>query len=362
MIPDYIFARYRNMLYESARFHERAATSLEGELNQSPEMQRRIREERRLSKVLNQAQGKLRDLQKLGNTDKPLIAFVGLTNAGKSTLLSALFGAQVAPTSNRPWSSVPVEYRYGETFEVCAEFLDTVDSASGRFDTSDEMLDFISQYATAGGGSQSSFLTARMPSPILGEGLVIADTPGFGAAATAGGEIHGEKLVSYLPHADYVFWVIKSLQGITRVEFEFYNKFLSGHCHDVIVNCWDDFSAADRTAFIHTNEKHLEANLNWYFVKAKAAMIGRCRGDEAQVVSSGIHSLEESIQGLVASPERNQRIETQLLKFFSDMRLFRQRTFQVQLFDELARRETLLELGDLDAQSPIVQAMLTSVS
>ena len=94
-----LFKIYRMMLAESAILHKK-----EGNLQ--------------LEAMFKNAQGKLRDILNLRSNQEPVVAFVGLTNVGKSTLLSALFGAKVAPARNRPWSSVPVEYRYSDKYEI----------------------------------------------------------------------------------------------------------------------------------------------------------------------------------------------------------------------------------------------------
>ena len=106
-----LFKIYRMMLAESAILHKK-----EGNLQ--------------LEAMFKNAQGKLRDILNLRSNQEPVVAFVGLTNVGKSTLLSALFGAKGAPARNRPWSSVPVEYRYSDKYEINAEFSNTIDTAA----------------------------------------------------------------------------------------------------------------------------------------------------------------------------------------------------------------------------------------
>ena len=52
-----------------------------------------------------------RRLQSAAN--RYVVAVVGLTNVGKSTLLNALLGDDLAPRRNGPCTAVPIEFTYG---------------------------------------------------------------------------------------------------------------------------------------------------------------------------------------------------------------------------------------------------------
>lgn len=342
MNEEEIFNRYRTLLGVSAKFHEDNGNA-------------------QLSAMFRQAQGRLRDLLRLRMNRSPVVAFVGLTNVGKSTLMSALFGAKVAPMQNRAWSSVPVEYRYGEEYEASADFTTSITSESRKFRNADEMLTFISAFATAGGNQDTSALYARMPSEILKDGLVIADTPGFGAATAAGGAAHEDSVKKYLPHADYVIWVISSQQGVTQNELDFYKHFIDGHCENIVVNCFDEFSTEDQRNFERTNGKPLKVRMNWHFVDAKAALRGKLSNDPDQVEESGIAAFEREILSLSPTDRRLAELDESLVRFFDDISRFRRRVRTNMFFAEHVRLELELALANCEA-TLLVKSVLKSIA
>jgi len=337
-----LFDRYRTLLGVSAKFHEDNGNA-------------------QLGAMFRQAQGRLRDLLQLRTNHSPVVAFVGLTNVGKSTLLSALFGAKVAPAQNRAWSSVPVEYRYGDEYEASADFANSITSESRRFQDVEDMLSFISMYATVGGAQDTSALYARMPSEILKDGLVIADTPGFGAATVAGGSSHEASVKEYIPHVDYVFWVISSTQGITRNELDFYRHFLDGHCENIVVNCFDEFSEEDKRNFERINGNPLGARMNWYFVDAKAALRGKLANDDDMVEDSGIAVFEREIRSLSPTDRRLAELDKSVERFFDDISRFRDRVRTGMFFAEHVRLELELTLANCEA-TPLVKSALKSIA
>lgn len=337
-----LFSIYRMMLAESAELHKR-----EGNIQ--------------LERLFRNTQGRLRDLLNLRKNREPVIAFVGLTNAGKSTLLSALLGAKVAPARNRPWSSVPVEYRYSEHYEINAEFTDTIDTAASTFHSADQMLKAIEGYATAQGDANTRILYAKIPSELLRNGLAIADTPGFGAATAAGGDNHGSSLLEYLPQADYIFWVIKSLQGITMVELDFYNKFLKDRCTDIVVNCYDEYSAEEREEFIRVNEAPLSNRFRWHFIDARGALRAKTDNDNSLLKASGMGDFEIKISSLSPTEKRIEYLNGALIKFFDDIKRFKSTRNDRLFFAEHRRLQLKHEIEKCAENSAVFNAMRASV-
>ena len=51
-----------------------------------------------------------------------VVAAVGLTNVGKSTLLNALLGDDLAPRRNGPCTAAPIEFVFGDQLRVTAHY------------------------------------------------------------------------------------------------------------------------------------------------------------------------------------------------------------------------------------------------
>ena len=184
-----------------------------------------------------------------------IVAFVGAGNVGKSTLLNRLFDADLAPRRNGPCTACPVEFHFGETYTVSVEHFQSLQKPKYHCECSEGIHRRLTELADSN-GSQSSESIRRVsvtaPLALLrNNGLVIADTPGFGAAQTDGAEgSHEAALRRYLKKdVAQVFWVVLAEQGITKREIEFQKSVFGTRCHDVVVTGSEDYDAADRDRF-----------------------------------------------------------------------------------------------------------------
>jgi GTP-binding protein EngB required for normal cell division len=256
---------------------------------------------------------------------KPFLAgFIGLGKVGKSTLLNALFGMEVAPRKNRPMTSAPVEYSYGRRFELCVEYSDTIRRSEEVCGTAEALLDSIEKYATEEGSRATNKITrvaARIPSDILSEGLIIADTPGFGAAQVGNvATSHESILVNFLPRIHQLFWVVNCRQSIGEREAAFYSKYLiKGSCVDIIVTRSDNITSAEKEAFIMFHEKKLNLRwMNYYFLSGKQAFQGKRDHDDEAVKRSGIEDFETRLRQMASPGTREGYLVKDILQFTKD--------------------------------------------
>jgi GTP-binding protein EngB required for normal cell division len=184
-----------------------------------------------------------------------VVAFVGAGNVGKSTLLNRLLGVDLAPRRNGPCTACPVEFRYDEQFTVAVEYVQSIRQPRHTCATVDEVQRRLGALADSDGAQSSGSIKRLSVTAPLGvlrnNGLVIADTPGFGAAQTNGAEgSHQEALKRYLERdVAQVLWVVLAEQGITKSETDFHSSFFKSRCQDIIVTGSEDYSDEDKSRF-----------------------------------------------------------------------------------------------------------------
>lgn len=102
-----------------------------------------------------------------------------------------------------------------------------------------------------GGGATPFAKYIQVTSPTLPPGMVLADTPGFGAAEDSGEPgSHENALKAYLvDQVSQVFWVVLAEQFIGRREVGFYEKFLMEKCNDIVVTGSEDLNTNDKARF-----------------------------------------------------------------------------------------------------------------
>ena len=179
------------------------------------------------------------------NSNKYAVAVVGLSNAGKSTLLNALLNQQLAPASNGPCTAAVIEFEYADTVGLSLCWKDHLSKTEHGL-TPEEVLHRLEEMATgepAQGHSAPDRITITTPSEFLRDGLVLVDTPGFGAALSAEAkDAHDAVLKSYLAaEAAQVFLVVNAKRGLTHVEKQFWQEHLVDRCDDVVVTRSDYF-------------------------------------------------------------------------------------------------------------------------
>lgn len=252
--------------------------------------------------VLSQAYSAAFNLHKRLRNPRFVTAMVGLTNVGKSTLLNALLGVDLAPRRNGPCTSAPVEFIHGSSFEVGVDFAGSFRRRTWRCQGVEGVHRILKDLAADSGhhgvnGARRVQVTA--PIGLLAQGLVIADTPGFGAAQSgeAAGS-HEQALKSYLlDDVSQVFWVIRAEQGITRREMEFHDNWLSGICDDVIATGCEDWSADEQRRFSDRFGSAFKSHFSpaFYFVSGLRGWRARESGDASALQKAGITDLAERL-------------------------------------------------------------------
>lgn len=250
-----------------------------------------------------------------------VLSMVGLTNVGKSTLAHALLGHPVAPRRNGPATSIPVEYEYSHEWLLKTHSSETQQVRNKAFESAVDLAQALEArvFKIPEGRSSSEEgierIIVRGPMDLLKDGIVFADTPGFGAAQTDGnGSSHEQLLVKYLKNHvhEVMFCVSGSNAMVSHEEKQFFMN-LQELCSTVIVTKWDSDPQVRAREMEKYREKFsdLFPYCGFVFVEAKWAIEGRER--------ASIEDLNALIRERATKENRINAIREQIVNAWEDL-------------------------------------------
>ncbi|MEV0080433.1 dynamin family protein [Nocardia neocaledoniensis] len=158
--------------------------------------------------------GRLRSAADRVRDPRRRIIVAGQVGQGKSRFVNALLNLEICPVGDDVTTTVPLYLFHGPVPR--AELVTaTTNSDEARVEIA--LADLASVTPRAAGGRPVVRIEVQLPNDLLADGIVLVDTPGFGARGTAG----GVAVLEAVPSADAVLVVTDASTELTAPELSF---------------------------------------------------------------------------------------------------------------------------------------------
>jgi GTP-binding protein EngB required for normal cell division len=139
------------------------------------------------------------------------LAVFGRVSTGKSSLLNRLLEREVLPVGVTPITAVPTRIGFGPEPRLRVWF---ADAPSRELDVS-VLEEYASERENPANIKRVLHLVLELPTPLIGSGITLVDTPGLGSLATAG----AAETLAYLPRCDVAVLLIDASSTMTSEDF-----------------------------------------------------------------------------------------------------------------------------------------------
>ncbi|HTZ49840.1 MAG TPA: dynamin family protein [Verrucomicrobiae bacterium] len=228
------------------------------------------------------------------------VACIGQFKRGKSTLLNALVADAVLPTGIIPVTAIPTVLRYGANKHARVRF-----RAGEWVDVSiDDLPSYVSEEHNPENSKGIDAVEVFLPSPLLGEGMCLVDTPGLGSIFAG----NTAATRAFVPHIDAAIIVVGADPPIAGEELALVQSVAKQVPNLLVVlNKIDRTTDAERQAAIPFTrvvlEKHLGRPIGPIFeISAQHQLDKRAAAWDWRVLVAALQTLaEQSGRTLVRS-------------------------------------------------------------
>ena len=166
--------------------------------------------------------------------DRATVTFGGHFSSGKSTVINALIGRPLLPTSDYPETGVPCTVTVGKADHAMVVRCDGTEVLGVHADAIAHVVSLID-----GAGSYRDGLGAvsrvdiTLGSGLLPAGVSFIDSPGINDTATM-----TERAAATAADADVIMWVVNSRQALSETEQAFLDEHAATGCVILVVNAF----------------------------------------------------------------------------------------------------------------------------
>lgn len=226
------------------------------------------------------------------------LAVLGQVKRGKSTLLNALLGEDILPSSVIPLTAIPTFIGYGKRRSVRVHYEDGRPDEVYPPDDAREMhkiiLGYVSEECNPENRLGIGFVELELPAPLLQE-VVLVDTPGIGSTHRH----NTETALNLLPQCDAALFLVSADPPITEVEVAFLKEVQSRVTRlFFLLNKVDYLTGAElKTALaflrkVLTNAGSLSDNGYIFPVSARLGLLAKEQNDPTLWSQSGMGAVD----------------------------------------------------------------------
>jgi small GTP-binding protein len=234
------------------------------------------------------------------------LAVLGQVKRGKSTLINALLGEDVLPSSVVPLTAIPTFIRYGTEKGIRVRYNDRRPDAVFTGEPALRLNALLRGFVTEEENprNQKGVLHVEIthPAPVLRD-VVLIDTPGIGSTYRH----NTEATMNFLPQCDAALFLVSADPPITEVEVAFLKEIKNRVAKlFFVLNKIDYLNEADRgTAFafyrsVLTRDAGIDAGTRIFAVSAKEGLQARESGDTRGWLESGLAEVFDHLIAFLA--------------------------------------------------------------
>ncbi|HHY12427.1 MAG TPA: GTP-binding protein, partial [Firmicutes bacterium] len=164
-------------------------------------------------KVINQQMCAIEKLKGRLAQNELIISVIGQFKRGKTALVNAILGDEILPVGIVPLTSVVTKIRNGNAFRAVVHFL----NGSSQQVPQAELSGFISEQENKNNHKNVDFVDLWYPCNLLGQGVILVDTPGVGSVHRH----NTEASYAFVQKSDAVLFVLSVDSPINELEREF---------------------------------------------------------------------------------------------------------------------------------------------
>lgn len=239
------------------------------------------------------------------------LAVLGQFKRGKSTLLNALVGYPLLPTSVIPLTAIPTFMEYGSEVQIRIIYKNGTPDQVIKDIHPTEATSILEKFVTEGANPKNELgveqVEISFPAQFLSQGVILIDTPGIGSTLTH----NTEATLNFLPQCDAALFVVSADPPITEVEIQFL-KSVKEKIDKIffVLNKIDYLSESERDASLSFLKKTLAEEVGYegqliFCVSARNGLEAKIIADRELWADSGVGEIESYLADFLAADKMN---------------------------------------------------------